>query len=126
MQLVFGKEDNTPVFEFIGYQMWLKHHPISLSRVPTKRFTPSDLRKFAEQYGDVIEWSQSNRAYILTHGVSGVDWSHYKRPLPEYVYEVYMRYWESVHLLERELPAGDIVANAVSREKANAGLVGGC
>ncbi|MGZ4853074.1 MAG: hypothetical protein ACXV3D_07815 [Halobacteriota archaeon] len=23
----------------------------------------------------------------------GVDWSHYKHPLPEHVYDVYMRYW---------------------------------
>ena len=47
-------------------------------------FTPSDLRKFAEQYGDIIRWDQTNRAYILTHGVSGIDWAHYKHPLPEY------------------------------------------
>jgi len=32
----------------------------------------------------------------LTHGVSGVEWSHYKHPLPEYVYEVYMKYWNDV------------------------------
>jgi hypothetical protein len=25
----------------------------------------------------------------MTHGVSGVDWEHYKHPLPEYVYDVY-------------------------------------
>jgi hypothetical protein len=25
------------------------------------------------------------RAYILTHGVSGIDWKHYKHPLPENV-----------------------------------------
>ncbi|MGZ4936696.1 MAG: hypothetical protein ACXV4C_09145 [Halobacteriota archaeon] len=34
-------------------------------------FFASDLRKFAEQHGDFIGWDQSNRAYILTHGVSG-------------------------------------------------------
>jgi hypothetical protein len=42
------------------------------------RFTASDLRKFAEQYGDIIQWDHSNRAYILTHGISVVDWAHYK------------------------------------------------
>ncbi|MGZ7146472.1 MAG: hypothetical protein ACXVIA_07105 [Halobacteriota archaeon] len=26
----------------------------------------------------------------------GVDWSHYKHPLPEHVYDRYMRYWGDV------------------------------
>jgi len=33
---------------------------------------------------------KSNRAYIMTHGVSGIDWKHYKHPHPESVYDVYM------------------------------------
>ncbi len=49
-----------------------------------------------EQYGDIIGWDQSNRAYIMTHGVSGIDWKHYKHPLPENVYDVYMQYWKDV------------------------------
>ncbi len=32
------------------------------------------------------------RAYILAHGVSGIDWAYYKHPLPEYAYDTYMRY----------------------------------
>ena len=55
-----------------------------------------DLRKFTEQYGDIIQWDQSNRAYIMTHGVSGIDWKHYKHPLPEHVYDVYTRYWKEI------------------------------
>jgi hypothetical protein len=58
------------------------------------------LRKFAEQYGDIIRWEQFNRAYILTHSVSGVDWRFYKHPLPEHVYDVYMQCWADV--LQRE------------------------
>ena len=46
-------------------------------------FVLGDLRKFCEQHGDAIGWDQSNRAYILTHGVSGIDWKHYKHLLPE-------------------------------------------
>jgi hypothetical protein len=42
----------------------------------------SGLRKFCEQHGDAIGWDQSNGAYIMTHGVSGIDWKHYKHPLP--------------------------------------------
>jgi hypothetical protein len=39
-----------------------------------------------------------NRTYIMTHGVSGIDWNHYKHPLPEHVYDVYMKYWAHVDL----------------------------
>ena len=41
-----------------------------------------------------MQWDQSDRAYILTHGVSGVEWAHYRHPLSEQVYDVYMRYWK--------------------------------
>jgi len=50
------------------------------------------------RHGDIIQWDQSNRAHIMTRGVSGVDWKHYKYPLPENVYGVYMQYWEDVEL----------------------------
>jgi hypothetical protein len=49
------------------------------------------LKKVTDQHGDIILWDQSNRAYIVTRGVSGIDWKHYKHPLPENVYDVYMR-----------------------------------
>ena len=52
----------------------------------------------AEPYSDTIQWYQSNRAYIMTHGVSGIYWKHYKHPLPEHVYDVYMTYWADVRL----------------------------
>ncbi|MGZ4953163.1 MAG: hypothetical protein ACXV5A_07185 [Halobacteriota archaeon] len=32
----------------------------------------------------------------MTHSVSGIDWKHYKHPLPEHVYDIYMRYWGDV------------------------------
>ncbi|MGZ4936573.1 MAG: hypothetical protein ACXV4C_08505 [Halobacteriota archaeon] len=34
----------------------------------------------------------------MTHGVSGIDWKHYKHPLAEHVYDVYMRDWKDVSL----------------------------
>ncbi|MGZ4925136.1 MAG: hypothetical protein ACXV4B_01615 [Halobacteriota archaeon] len=83
------------MFAFESFQRWTREKRIPLARC-SSHFTPSDLRKFAEQHGDVIGWEQSNRAYILTHGVSGVEWSHYRHPLPEYVYDVYLRYWGDV------------------------------
>jgi hypothetical protein len=75
--------------------MRVKREKIPLTRAKGN-FVLSDLRKFAEQYGDIIQWDQSNRAYILTHGVSGVEWARYRRPLPEYVYDIYMKYWNDV------------------------------
>ena len=32
----------------------------------------------------------------MTHGVSGIDWRHYRHPLPENVYDVYIQYWKDV------------------------------
>jgi len=32
----------------------------------------------------------------MTHGVSGIDWKHYKHPLPENVYDAYMGYWKNI------------------------------
>jgi hypothetical protein len=34
----------------------------------------------------------------MTLGVSGIDWKHYKHPLPEHVYGVYMKDWKGVAL----------------------------
>lgn len=59
-------------------------------------FILGDLRKFAEQYGDIILRDLSNRAHIMTHGVSSVEWTHYRHPLPEYIYDVDMKYWNDV------------------------------
>jgi len=89
-ELCANKTEDEPVFNFNSIQLWLKRYPVSLPRC-TGRFIPSDLRKFTEQYGDIIQWDHSNRSYILTHDVPGVDWTHYKHPFPEYVYEIYMK-----------------------------------
>jgi hypothetical protein len=83
------------MFEYNSFAMWVKRERIPLSQT-SGHFVLGDLRKFAEQYGDIIQWDQSNRAYVLTHGVSGVEWAHYKHPLPEHVYDVYMKYWSDV------------------------------
>ena len=51
-----------------------------------------------EQQGDIIQWDQSNGVYILTHDVSGVEWSKDRNLLPKNVYEVYVQYWKNVDL----------------------------
>jgi hypothetical protein len=52
-----------------------------------------NLRKFCEQQSDVLQWDESNKNYILTHGVRGVDWRFYKHPLPEHVFDLYFNVW---------------------------------
>jgi hypothetical protein len=64
---------------------------------PLTEARPNDLWSFVNSIG-IIEWSQSNRADIPTHGVSGVDWKHYKHPLPEHVYDVHIKYWQNTQL----------------------------
>ncbi len=95
--LLDGRDDNEHIFEQLSFERWLREHKIPLSQC-NAHFVMGDLRKFAEQHGDTIEWEQSNRAYVLTHGVSGVDWRFYKHPLPDSVYDIYMKYWASVLL----------------------------
>lgn len=92
-----GKSENDLMFEYNSFWMWNKRQQIPMSH-NGNHFVLGDLRKFAEQYGDVIGWEQSNRAYILTHGASGIDWKHYKHPMPEHVYDNYMKYWSDTHI----------------------------
>jgi len=89
------RRSNEKIFAYNAVIQWFKREKIPLTRI-SSHFALGDLRKFAEQYGDVIGWDQSNRAYIMTHGVSGIDWKHYKHPLPENVYDVYMKCWAEV------------------------------
>jgi hypothetical protein len=64
----------------------------------SRYFVSGDLRKFCEQQGDMQQRDQSNKNYLLTHGVSGVDCRFYKHPLLEQVHDVYMQYWKDVEL----------------------------
>ena len=78
-------------------RIWFTKKKYPLNRC-YHHFVLGALRKFAERYGDVICWNNSNRSYFLTHGVSDVQWAHYKSPLPEYVYEVYMPHGRMLRL----------------------------
>ncbi len=69
-----GRANKAPMFTFVSFYKWVREQKIPLSRCKGY-FVPSDLRKFAEQWGDVIGWNESNRSYILTHGVFGVEWA---------------------------------------------------
>ena len=93
--LLGGRQDDELMLHHGSFWMWIKRQKIAMSRF-NGHFVLGDLRKFCEQHGDAIGWEQSNRAYIMTHGVSGIDWKHYKHPLPDSVYDVYMKYWSNV------------------------------
>ena len=92
-----GRKDEGRAFAYSSFLSWIKRQKIPMTLF-NGHFVFGDLRKFCEQHGDIIQWEHSNRAYVLTHGVSGVDWSFYKHPLPDSVYDIYMKYWGGVSL----------------------------
>ncbi|MGA3199621.1 MAG: hypothetical protein ABSD89_09475 [Halobacteriota archaeon] len=92
-----GRKDEEPMFQYNSFCLWITRQKVAMSRFKG-HFVLGDLRKFCEQQGDILCWNESNRAYILTHGVSTVEWKHYRHPLPDSVYDVYMQYWGDVSL----------------------------
>ena len=90
-----GRADDELMFKQLSFERWLRQQSVPLTH-GDKLFLPGDLRKFCEQMGDVLQWDQSNKNYIRTHGVSGVDWRFYKSPRPDSVYQIYMQYWRHV------------------------------
>jgi hypothetical protein len=55
-----------------------------------------DLRKGFEQISDEIGFTDANKNFIMSHGVSSVNWQSYKQFLPDSVYKAYMKYWGDV------------------------------
>jgi integrase len=96
-------DDAKPFFMFHSFEKWLERQKIPLPRVRDSskaHLWLSDFRKFAEQFGDILGWDATNRKYVLAHGMTGVDWEHYKHPLPEDVYDIYMKHWRDVSLTD--------------------------
>jgi hypothetical protein len=62
-----GKEGREPIFILESFRKWLQKQKIQLARC-NAHFVVLDLRKFAEQQGDIVGWNESNRAYILPTG----------------------------------------------------------
>jgi integrase len=95
------KDDAEPFFMFNSFEKWLERQRIPLSRVrdlSKAHLWLSDFRKFAEQFGDIISWDITNRKFVLAHGMTGVEWEHYKGLQPEDVYEIYLKAWNGVDL----------------------------
>ena len=92
--LLDSRLNDEPIFKQLLFERWLKQQRIQLSHCDA-HFVPGDLKKFCEQMDDILQWDQSNKNYILAHDLSGVDWSHYKHPLSENVYDIYVLFGET-------------------------------
>jgi integrase len=94
-KVIIGKGDNDTVFDYLGLQRWLKHHTIAMSHTKGK-LELKDLRKFFEQKSDEIGFTDANKNFIMSHGVSSINWTSYKQFLPENVYKRYMECWSGI------------------------------
>ncbi len=97
-KVITGKTNEDLVFDYLGLQRWLKYHPISMSHTRGK-MQQRDLRKFFEQKSDEIGFNDANKNFIMSHGVSSINWTSYKQFLPENVYKRYMDCWKSIKLV---------------------------
>jgi hypothetical protein len=95
--LLNGRLDHELMFKQLSFERWLRRQKVPLMH-GGRKFLLGDLRKFCEQERDILQWDQSNKNYILTHGVSGVDWRFYKSPRSGPVFDIYMKYWGDVEL----------------------------
>ena len=96
--LIADKQDNEQVFSIFPLQNWLHLHPQSLKHTVGK-LEVKDLRKFFEQKSDEIGFNDANKNFIMSHGVSSINWTSYKQFLPENVYKRYMECWGGIRII---------------------------
>jgi hypothetical protein len=99
--LIQKRQDEERVFDYLGLQRWLRYHPVALTHTKGK-LELKDLRKFFEQKSDEIGFTDANKNFIMSHGVSSINWSSYKQFLPENVYKRYMECWGSLEIFKEE------------------------
>ncbi|MDD1685598.1 hypothetical protein [Methanoregula sp.] len=97
-KIVTGKKEDNLVFDYLGLQRWFKHHPISMSHTKGN-LQQRDLRKFFEQKSDEVGFVDANKNFIMSHGVSSINWTSYKQFLPENVYKRYIECWEPIKII---------------------------
>jgi len=93
--LTEGKDDNACIFNYRQLQKWLYENQFMLTECDD-RFVTKHLRKFFEQYSDELGFSDVYKCYIMTHGMSGVQWTNYKRIRRESLYTQYISKWGGV------------------------------
>jgi len=96
--LVQDRPDADKMFDIMQLQDWLRIHPQSIKNTEGHLLL-KDLRKFFEQKSDEVGFVDANKNYIMSHGVSSINWTSYKAFLPENVYARYMNYWKDVKLI---------------------------
>ena len=82
---------------------WLFQNPVQLTNIDGK-LQLKDLRKFFEQKSDEIGFNDANKNFIMSHGVSSINWTSYKQFLPENVYKRYIDCWGSVDINNSNSP----------------------
>jgi len=92
-----GRSSDECLFSYEGLKQWLSRNPVPLSQTKGN-LQQKDLRKFFEQKSDEIGFADANKNFIMSHGVSSINWTSYKQFLPENVYARYMVCWGSVGL----------------------------
>jgi hypothetical protein len=81
---------------FINNARYLKSSTINHTR---EKIQHKDLRKLFEQKSGEICFTDANKNFIMSHGVSSINWASFKQFLPENVYKKYMEYWKDVKKL---------------------------
>jgi len=95
--MIVNRKDSETMFNYTGLMRWLQHNPVSLTKT-VGNIQLKDLRKFFEQKSDEIGFTDANKNFIMSHGVSSINWTSYKQFLPENVYKRYMVYWGDVQI----------------------------
>ncbi len=94
-ELTESKQDRDLVFCYNEFMRWLFQNPVQLTSIDGK-LQLKDLRKFFEQKSDEIGFTDANKNFIMSHGVSSINWTSYKQFLPDNVYKRYMECWGDV------------------------------
>jgi integrase len=97
-EMIERKQDSNLVFCYNEFMRWLFQNPVQLTSIDGK-LQLKDLRKFFEQKSDEIGFNDANKNFIMSHGVSSINWTSYKQFLPENVYKRYMECWQTVNLI---------------------------
>jgi integrase len=108
-ELIAKRADDELAFSYTSLMRWLRNNPVELTRDAGKMDLMS-IRKGFEQISDHIGFVDAHKNYIMSHGVSSVNWAAYKKFLPEDVYAIYMQYWGAVQLEEETTPEPDLRA----------------
>jgi integrase len=96
--LTEGKQDGDLIFCYNEFMRWLFQNPVQLTNIDGN-LQLKDLRKFFEQKSDEIGFNDANKNFIMSHGVSSINWTSYKQFLPENVYKTYMKHWGCVEIV---------------------------